>query len=155
MKKFNWIITGALALSFLTISVYFFLFKETDIVSDDLGNITYMRKWGWIQEVNIDINQDGLIDVRGVYPMSIKTVSHHDSFRDHWESSECNGEFDIHVLYDSDGKVAKVEYDSDGNGRFDEVKVGLDGREMLSRIREGGCLLILRESGSFGGENDP
>ncbi|MCP4667472.1 MAG: hypothetical protein GY849_14015, partial [Deltaproteobacteria bacterium] len=116
-----------------------YLFRQIESTDPRLGRITYKMKWGQVREVLVDFNGDDITDLRGIYPRSAGEVSAGDPFEQHWESSRCNGEFDIHVTYYPGGGLDHIEYDSNQDGEYDTLSKNSEGEALLSRIREGGC----------------
>ncbi len=98
-----------------------------------LGSITLEKRWGNVQAIEIDFNRDGSVDFRAEYPPSAGDVSHHDPFAEHWQSSRCDGFFDVHVRYTPAGEVDLIERDTDRDGHYEATEYDQALREFLAK----------------------
>ncbi|MCP4545325.1 MAG: hypothetical protein GY835_02525 [bacterium] len=130
---------GAAIGAILLLAAFAYLFRQIESVDPHLGRITYRMKWGQVREVLIDFDGDEITDLRGVYPRSGGEVSAGDPFEEHWESSRCNGDFDIHATYYPGGELGSIEYDSNQDGEYDIILGASEGMALLNMVREDGC----------------
>lgn len=115
----------------LVVASFLYLFRTRVQDNPDLGLITYRWKWGAAREVLADTNRDGAADFRGRFRGWSATFYTHQQWAEAWESSQCDGRFDVHLIASSTGDLAVLEYDGDRDGRFETV---LQGQALLSKI---------------------
>ena len=94
------------------------LFRHTTYDNPALGIVTTEYRWGKARFVLLDANRDGRTDSRALYSRADYS-SPHDVPSDLWESTQCNGRFDLHGVFSSTGVLLVVELDGDGDGEYD------------------------------------
>lgn len=150
MRDFRRIILAAAAASLLVVlSIYLYLFRQIRRDTNPrFGDITYDFEWGKIHRVRVDFDRDGVVDFIGEYDPSLRDPSDHDPFARRWESSKCNGQFDLFVEYNSEGDIVVVRFDSDGDCQFDIEKFGQSGEALLHEAVKGSCATWYPSQGS-------
>ena len=124
---------GLLSLTFF-ICGYFYLFRTATQDNPAIGRVTYQWKWGMAREIRVDSTGDGLTDFRGLFPGRSMTFHTHQSWAEAWESSKCDGNFDIHLTADSGGNLSAVEFDSDRDGVFETIVRDQEAEQFLKEI---------------------
>jgi hypothetical protein len=107
------------------------LFRTESIVAPKLGHATLKWRWGSAAETLFDTNSDGITDIRLTYERWSTTFRTHEPYSESWESTLCNGRFDRHTVLGADGRVLRVEYDSDGDGSLESSAKGLEAERFL------------------------
>lgn len=143
MKKSTRILLAAAAAAaslLVLLSIYFYLFRHIHRdINPHFGNITYDFEWGKVRRVRVDFNRDGVDDFIGEYDPPIRDPSDHDPFKRRWESSKCDGMFDLYIGYSPEGDIVLVRFDSDEDGQFDIEKSGKSGEALLHEAVRESC----------------
>ncbi|MCP4603648.1 MAG: hypothetical protein GY847_24550 [Proteobacteria bacterium] len=120
---------------------YLYLFRQKSVDNSALGTITYKFKWGMAREILVDTNRDGINDARGIIAGSFGEFWTHDPPLEHWESSQCDGYFDIHVVYEPPGNFRLLERDRDRDGKYEIILYGAQAQAFLRSLSRPGCAL--------------
>jgi len=112
------------------VSLCIYLFRSKTIENPELGRVTLKWRWGKAAEIAVDSNQDGKTDFRMLYRRWARDFHTHELYDETWESSRCDGRFDRHTRV-VDGRVAELDYDSDGDGTLDRTLKSADAEQFL------------------------
>lgn len=124
MKLYKTLLT-VVSLTVLVVSVLFgFAFRRVEISGAAQGTFFLKYRWGKPSELLLDANRDGTIDSRRILDTNAGDFAP-GTFLESYESSYCNGVFDIHTVFKGES-VRMIEYDSDSDGNFDQVFHGSD-----------------------------
>jgi hypothetical protein len=129
------IVLAGLLLVILCGALSFYLFRRVAIDNPALGKLTIQYYWGRPASVEIDTDRDKTVDGRYILSSETKRFSPHSRYEEGWESSRCNGVFDLHLRFDPSGELATLEYDSDSNGDHDVTVRGLEARQFLRTLQ--------------------
>ncbi|MCP4667473.1 MAG: hypothetical protein GY849_14020 [Deltaproteobacteria bacterium] len=100
-------------------ATFFYLFRVRVVDIPAVGRATLGYRWGKAHELSIDVNRDGRIDARYLIAGRFGQYSPHDPAIESWESSRCDGTFDIHIVHAESGKLERIERDLDRNGKYE------------------------------------
>ena len=128
-----WCLVAAAVL--LTAALYLFRSRVLDIPR--LGVMTQNWEWGAAREVLLDVNRDGVVDFRGRFHGWSTTFYTHQPWAEAWESSQCDGRFDVHEVAGPSGEVTLLEYDSDHDGILETVFRGKEAADFLLAMPRG------------------
>lgn len=121
--------------------LFVFLFRTRTIDNEYWGVMRYHWRWGRARLLTVDVNRDGVVDARSVYPADGDPLTDYDPplrNEHHWFSSRCDGVFDLHTP-PAPSQLApyRLEMDRDRDGSYETV---LEGEEVQRFWREvGGC----------------
>ena len=88
-----------------------------------------------------DGNGDGQPDFRGLPEGRARRFSAHTSYAETWESLHCDGVFDLHTEFDSNGEVERLQVDLDRDGVYDEEIQGQSAKRRISiLLRSSHCM---------------
>ncbi len=113
------------------VPVYLFLFRKETVDNSELGIFVQKYKWGKAFEITVDVDRDGVVEGRYL----VDGFSPHDRIFEGWEASICNGQFDIHMLFDSSSVLESLEYDEDKDGHFEAVYYKEEARNFLADLQ--------------------
>lgn len=95
-----------------------FLFRRSTHDNPVLGVITIEYRWGRPSFTLVDANRDGIPDARERLRPSGEP-SPHETPAELWESTRCDGVYDLHAVFDPSGSLTLIEFDADRDGRYD------------------------------------
>lgn len=110
--------------------LFLYLFRVESSNNPSLGNIKVTYRWGRPRVLSIDTNRDGQVDGRYVLAPRTVVVTPHSQWVEAWESSTCDGSFDLH-FYKNAESVLVLETDFDGDGEFRAEGQGEEVEEYL------------------------
>ncbi|MCP4545861.1 MAG: hypothetical protein GY835_05265 [bacterium] len=110
-------------------AIFFYLFRVRIVDIPEVGMATLGYRWGIAHELSIDANRDGRIDARYLIAGRFGQYSPHDPAIESWESSKCDGTFDIHIVHAESGKPERVERDVDRDGKYEIILYDADATE--------------------------
>lgn len=117
-----------LALAFASaLGVWAFLFRSSTYDNTALGLMTTKYRWGKPAFVLLDSNRDGKADAKVVFEYGAPR-SPHDPAEEMWESTRCDGYYDLHALYEPAGNLSRVEFDDDRDGSYERILTADEGR---------------------------
>lgn len=108
-----------------------YLFRSETDQNPELGTITIKYRWGCAEEIRVDANRDGRIDAVYLLDAPFGEYSREHPPVESYESSRCDGVFDIHVTYVPE---RRVHVDSDRDGLWDTT---LRGKRAASFLQAG------------------
>lgn len=129
MKKL--IVLPSVLLIVLLGALSLYLFRHAAIDNPALGMLTVKYHWGRPAVVQIDTDRDGTADGRYILLSETTRFSPHSRYKEGWESSRCDGVFDLHLRFDPSGELETLEFDSDSDGGFDVFRRGAAARRFL------------------------
>lgn len=92
--------TSSIAAGLTLIACLLYLFREEDKENPAIGRITYHYKWGRVSEILVDVDRDSRIDSRYIVLGGFGGPSPNDPPVEGWESTKCDGTFDLHLVFD-------------------------------------------------------
>jgi len=129
------IVPASVLLIVLLGALSFYLFRRVAIDNPALGMLTVQYYWGRPAVVQIDTDRDGTVDGRYSLSSETKRFSPHSRYKEGWESSLCNGVFDLHLRFDPSGELETLEFDSDSDGGYDVILRGPEARRSLRTLQ--------------------
>lgn len=110
-----------------------YLFRVRSWDNPMLGEMTVRYQWGQARVLSVDTNRDDLIDARYLLAPETGVVNPLGSWVEGWESSSCDGSFDLHIYENSDSMLV-IETDFDGDGEFRIEGRGQEAGEFLASL---------------------
>lgn len=101
------------------VAAWAFLFRRSTHDNPALGLISVEYRWGRPRSILVDANRDGKPDARGRLRPVGRAPSPHDLPAELWESTQCDGVFDLHAIFDPSGRLSLLEIDGDRDGRYE------------------------------------
>lgn len=130
MRRRTFIISTSIAVAGLLTFGCLTWFRE--IVIDSSGERAVLkRNWGGMTLV-VDHGPDGQSDYRAKYD-GWSLPSPDDPPRESWHATQCDGSFDLHLVFDLSGQLERVEQDLDSDGTLETV---FEGRQAALRLGE-------------------
>lgn len=129
---------GVIASLLVTSAVLAFLFRVSTDDNPALGRVTYHWSWGRVSRITADADRDGRDDFIARVRSPFGGYSPHTSLPvEAWQSSQCDGRFDVHMLFDDSGYLSVVEWDSRHSGSYDHRYQGAQAAELLRSLKRG------------------
>ena len=110
-------------------ATFFYLFRVRVVDIPEIGSATLRYRWGIARDLLLDLNRDGRIDARYIVAGRFGQFSPHDPAIESWESSRCDGTFDIHIVHAEGGRIERIERDVDRNGKYETILYNADAVE--------------------------
>jgi hypothetical protein len=135
MKKAgkSWKTFLALVVVALAAGLLWYVNRTDCEASDYWGQVCYGFRWGFAVELTIDRDQDGQPEVRARYDGGRPGYDPrytHSVPEEVWEDNDGDGSFELHQIWQQ-GKVNKVQLDTDGDGTYDRELLGTEAVEYL------------------------
>lgn len=126
MSKPTRIVLASLSTALVAAAVLLasYLFRREVDDNPTLGLITTKYLWGKPVLVTADTNRDGTLDYRMRFPPLSRSLSPHDVPLEDWQSTQCDGTYDVHRVYHPDGSVVLMEVDTNRDGAYDKRLTG-------------------------------
>lgn len=113
-----------------------FLFRASTVDNPAIGVLTYQWRWGRVYRISADVNRDGRKDFTATVHSLFGSYSPHTAVPvEAWESSQCDGQFDVHIAFDETGQSSEVEWDSLHTGSYDRSYEGEQATEFLRSLK--------------------
>lgn len=119
-----------LAFAIVVVAGYLYLFRTLSDDNPALGTITYQYRWGRPSEIRGDTNRDGKTDFRALVSPEGSFSPHTPIAREFWEDRDFDEVFELHAFLDEDGRIAQLEVDEDGDGKYDRTLGSDEARAM-------------------------
>lgn len=130
-KKSSRLVLITALVAVLVVAAGLFLFRSSTYNNPALGLMTTKYRWGKPAFLLVDVNRDGTPDAKAVAWHGAPR-SPHDAPKELWESTRCDGYYDLHALFDRSGNLSIVEFDTDRDGAYEKTLSADEGRAYWS-----------------------
>lgn len=118
-------------IAILVVFAYLFRFKRS--TNPQLGEVTYVWRWGIASHMNADTNQDGDVDLVVTWNEG-RTFATSFPARELRADRDFDGRYDLRVTY---YPRPLVEIDQDGDGSFEVTHRDRSAKDFISRMSVG------------------